>query len=88
MPCNFAPAFKAIGPWCNGNTADFGSVIQGSSPCGPTEKPLLSGEAAFFMGCFAPAPLMCFVWFQLLKKSLKNFYTVEKYMIRTEKTPL
>ncbi len=52
MPCNFAPAFKAIGPWCNGNTADFGSVIQGSSPCGPTEKPLLSGEAAFFHALF------------------------------------
>jgi len=25
-----------IGSWCNGNTADFGSVIQGSSPCDPT----------------------------------------------------
>jgi hypothetical protein len=21
-------------PWCNGNTRDFGSLIQGSSPCG------------------------------------------------------
>jgi hypothetical protein len=27
-----------IGPWCNGNTPVFGTVIQGSSPCGPTEK--------------------------------------------------
>ncbi|CEN38545.1 conserved hypothetical protein [Capnocytophaga cynodegmi] len=26
-----------IGSWCNGNTADFGSVIQGSSPCEPTK---------------------------------------------------
>lgn len=23
-----------------GNTADFGSVVQGSSPCRPTKKPL------------------------------------------------
>ena len=28
----------SIGPWCNGNTPVFGTVIQGSSPCGPTEK--------------------------------------------------
>src|SRR5690606_40634322 len=27
-----------IGPWCNGNTTVFGAVIQGSSPCGPTNK--------------------------------------------------
>ena len=27
-----------IGPWCNGNTPVFGTVIQGSSPCGPTKK--------------------------------------------------
>lgn len=24
--------------WCNGNTADFGSVIRGSSPRGTTNK--------------------------------------------------
>ena len=24
-------------PWCNGNTTDFGSVIQGSNPCGTTK---------------------------------------------------
>jgi hypothetical protein len=33
--CTFAPQL-GIGLWCNGNTADFGSVIQGSSPCRPT----------------------------------------------------
>ena len=22
--------------WCNGNTADFGSVVQGSNPCSST----------------------------------------------------
>lgn len=27
-----------IGPWCNGNTPVFGTVIQGSSPCGPTKN--------------------------------------------------
>ena len=27
-----------IGLWCNGNTADFGSVILGSSPGRPTKK--------------------------------------------------
>ncbi len=31
----FAPA---IVPWCNGNTPVFGTVIQGSSPCGTTKK--------------------------------------------------
>ena len=25
----------AFGPWCNGSTADFGSVDPGSSPGGP-----------------------------------------------------
>lgn len=29
-----------IGPWCNGNTPVFGAVILGSSPSGPTKKPL------------------------------------------------
>ncbi len=29
----FAPSFVQ---WCNGNTADFGSVVQGSSPCWTT----------------------------------------------------
>lgn len=38
----FAPAFRKVeqhtefGPWCNGSTADFGSVCLGSSPSGPT----------------------------------------------------
>ena len=27
-----------IGLWCNGNTADFGSVVLGSSPSRPTNK--------------------------------------------------
>jgi len=30
----FAPL---IDPWCNGNTPVFGTVIQGSSPCGSTK---------------------------------------------------
>ena len=33
--CIFAPA-NGDGLWCNGNTTDSGSVIQGSSPCRPT----------------------------------------------------
>lgn len=33
---------SAIVPWCNGNTPVFGTVIQGSSPCGTTAvKPLI-----------------------------------------------
>lgn len=32
---------KRIEPWCNGNTADFGSVILGSSPDGSTLARLL-----------------------------------------------
>ena len=32
---NFASKSK-FGPWCNGNTTGFGSVIMGSSPVGPT----------------------------------------------------
>ena len=35
----FAPQkCKIAGLWCNGNTADFGSVILGSSPSRPTKK--------------------------------------------------
>jgi hypothetical protein len=33
---NFVPLRKN-GPWCNGNTPDFGSVILGSNPGGPTK---------------------------------------------------
>ena len=29
------------GLWCNGNTADFGSVVLGSSPSRPTKSPLI-----------------------------------------------
>ena len=49
----FAPAITmialVIGLWCNGNTPVFGTVIQGSSPCGPTKK-LLKWEAFFIRG--------------------------------------
>ena len=31
-----------IDPWCNGSTADFGSVSQGSNPCGSTRRLLLA----------------------------------------------
>lgn len=27
---------SVLDPWCNGNTADFGSVIPGSNPGGST----------------------------------------------------
>ena len=38
-----------IGPWCNGNTTGFGSVIMGSSPVGPTpEKPCSDVRCAAF----------------------------------------
>jgi hypothetical protein len=30
-------------PWCNGNTGDFDSLVQGSNPCGVTTF----GEARF-----------------------------------------
>ena len=33
-------------PWCNGNTTVFGTVIQGSSPCGST-KELFCKEGLF-----------------------------------------
>ena len=32
-------AFQGLAHGVIGNTADFGSVVQGSSPCGPTQKP-------------------------------------------------
>jgi hypothetical protein len=34
----FALAIADHVPWCNGNTAVFGTVVQGSSPCGTTKK--------------------------------------------------
>ncbi len=37
-----------IGPWCNGNTPVFGTVIQGSSPCGPTKNPLAIADFFIF----------------------------------------
>ena len=40
-----------LGRWCNGNTTDSGPVIQGSSPCRPTnfKPPFIGG---FFVLCF------------------------------------
>lgn len=29
---------KRIDPWCNGSTPVFGTVSQGSSPCGSTKR--------------------------------------------------
>lgn len=37
-------------PWCNGNTPVFGTVIQGSSPCGTTCKSRFFLESGFFYG--------------------------------------
>lgn len=34
--CTAVKLVHKIGLWCNGNTADFGSVIRGSNPCRPT----------------------------------------------------
>ena len=34
-------------PWCNGNTADFGSVIPGSNPGGST-----ASDKQLFIRCF------------------------------------
>ena len=50
------PVSRRTGPageWCNGNTPVFGTVIQGSSPCGPTKrtnKVLMSIDVRIF--CF------------------------------------
>ena len=39
--CIFAPLFRNIGLWCNGNTTDSGPVIPGSNPGSPTKTPLI-----------------------------------------------
>lgn len=31
---DYCPGPIRLTPWCNGNTGDFGSLIQGSNPCG------------------------------------------------------
>ncbi len=43
---------KQIDPWCNGNTLDFGSSIQGSSPCGSTIFSYGVNETATFNSFF------------------------------------
>ena len=42
--------FATIALWCNGNTADFGSVIRGSSPCGATTTPKTIGVSSVVVG--------------------------------------
>lgn len=61
----FAPAFEhRIELWCNGNTADFGSVVPGSSPGSSTlsfvAEVAATGKAgfqnpAFLFSCMAQA---------------------------------
>jgi hypothetical protein len=37
-------------PWCNGNTPVFGTVFQGSNPCGSTvKKPSFSADRGLFL---------------------------------------
>ena len=45
----FAPAYEHLSElWCNGNTADFGSVVLGSSPGSSTHKGTFSGAFVVF----------------------------------------
>ena len=41
---------QTIELWCNGNTADFGSVVLGSSPDSSTIQPCRSFRQGFFVG--------------------------------------
>ncbi len=53
--CNFAPANKTFGLWCNGNTADSGPAFPGSNPGSPTT--LASRfSARFLVSMAATAP--------------------------------
>ena len=46
----FAPAYEHLSElWCNGNTADFGSVVLGSSPGSSTHKGTFSGAFVVFV---------------------------------------
>ena len=50
-------------PWCNGNTADFGSVISGSSPDGSTKKevhvPPFLFDLDYGLGVLSALSLFC-----------------------------
>ena len=46
-----APQFRN-GLWCNGNTTDSGSVIQGSSPCRPTSKKRVKNDISIIFHSF------------------------------------
>ena len=50
------PQSSDFGPWCNGNTTVFGAVFQGSSPCGPTDKPTLT--SGFFVLQYKKNPIL------------------------------
>lgn len=49
--CLYSGGLSAYGTglWCNGNTADFGSVVLGSSPSRPTKKPLISERLFLYL---------------------------------------
>ena len=53
-------------PWCNGNTTDFGSVIQGSSPCGTTNQSTQNEKIAslwdVFFRCKMKNQILVFLW--------------------------
>ncbi len=38
MPIFASLSSNVLELWCNGNTADFGSVVQGSNPCSSTSR--------------------------------------------------
>ena len=50
--CTFATAYEQrIELWCNGNTADFGSVVLGSSPGSSTSLEITSVISFFVVVC-------------------------------------
>lgn len=56
-----------IEPWCNGNTADFGSVILGSNPDGSTDYPFPQGDGFFTPPAIKPNQSLI----QAVKRSLQ-----------------
>ena len=61
-----------IGLWCNGNTADFGSVVLGSSPSRPT-KNLLIFQEVFFIDDVFKIELLNFILLNIVNQLIVLF---------------
>lgn len=64
--------------WCNGNTEDFGSLVQGSNPCGATNFKI-SNMIIFLIWIIPIILILAMKWQNLKEGTVKDMLTTHLY---------